>query len=62
MVKRFMQSVTRVDPELARLPVIPPSAEPTFKIVGRKAKPTEAERASNPRSRSAMLRVAERVR
>ena len=62
MVKRFMQSVTRVDPELARLPVIPASAEPTFKIVGRKAKPSDAERADNPRSRSAMLRVAERVR
>jgi 16S rRNA (cytosine1402-N4)-methyltransferase len=62
MVKRFIQSVTRVDPELARLPVIPASAEPTFKIVGRKAKPSEAERARNPRSRSAMLRVAERVR
>jgi 16S rRNA (cytosine1402-N4)-methyltransferase len=62
MVKRFMQSVTRVDPELARLPMIPASAEPTFRIVGRKSRPTEAERAANPRSRSAMLRVAERVR
>jgi 16S rRNA (cytosine1402-N4)-methyltransferase len=62
IVKRFMQSVTRIDPDLARLPVIPPSAEPTFRLVGRKAKPSEAERAANPRSRSAMLRVAERVR
>jgi 16S rRNA (cytosine1402-N4)-methyltransferase len=62
IVKRFMQSVTRIDPELARLPVIPPSAEPTFRAVGRKAKPTEAERGANPRSRSAMLRVVERVR
>jgi 16S rRNA (cytosine1402-N4)-methyltransferase len=62
IVKRFMQSMTRIDPDLARLPVIPPSAEPTFRLVGRKAKPTEAERAANPRSRSAMLRVAERVR
>ena len=62
IVKRFMQGVTRIDPELARLPVIPPSAEPTFRAVGRKAKPTEAERAANPRSRSAMLRVVERVR
>ena len=62
MVKRFMQGVTRVDPELARLPMIPESAEPTFKVVGRKARPSDAERASNPRSRSAMLRVIERVR
>jgi 16S rRNA (cytosine1402-N4)-methyltransferase len=62
MVKRFMQSLTRIDPQLARLPVIPPSAEPTFRAVGRKAKPTDAERSANPRSRSATLRVIERVR
>ena len=62
MVKRFMQGVTRVDPELARLPIIPESAEPTFTVVGKKARPGDAERASNPRSRSAMLRVIERVR
>jgi 16S rRNA (cytosine1402-N4)-methyltransferase len=62
MVKQFMQGLSRVDPELARLPVIPPSAEPRFRIVGRKAKPSAAEVASNPRARSAMLRVVERVR
>lgn len=62
LVKRFMQSATRVDPELARLPVIPAAAEPRFRAVGRKLRPGEAERASNPRSRSAMLRVIERVR
>src|SRR5215470_15776303 len=57
LVKRFMQSVTRTDPELLRLPVLPPDAEPSFKLVGRKLRPGEAERTSNPRSRSAMLRV-----
>lgn len=62
MVKQFMQAQSRVDPALARLPVIPASAEPRFRIVGRKSRPGEAELASNPRSRSAMLRVAERVR
>jgi 16S rRNA (cytosine1402-N4)-methyltransferase len=62
MVKHFMQGLSRVDPELARLPVIPPSAEPRFRIVGRKSRPGAAERASNPRARSAMLRVAERAR
>ncbi len=62
VVKRFMQRESGVAPELARLPVIPESAQPRFKIVGRKARPSEAERASNPRSRSALLRVAERVR
>jgi 16S rRNA (cytosine1402-N4)-methyltransferase len=62
VVKLFMQKETRVAPELARLPMIPPSAEPRFRIVGRKTRPTEAERTNNPRSRSALLRVAERVR
>jgi len=62
VVKLFMQRESRVAPELARLPVVPASAEPRFRIVGRKTRPSEAERASNPRSRSAMLRVLERVR
>ena len=62
VVKLFMQRESHVAPELARLPIIPASAEPRFKIVGRKMRASEAERSSNPRSRSAMLRVAERVR
>jgi 16S rRNA (cytosine1402-N4)-methyltransferase len=62
VVKLFMQRESRVAPELARLPVIPPSAEPRFRIVGRKRRPSEAERTQNPRSRSALLRVAERVK
>ncbi|HEY1284097.1 MAG TPA: 16S rRNA (cytosine(1402)-N(4))-methyltransferase RsmH [Steroidobacteraceae bacterium] len=62
VVKLFMQRESRVAPELARLPTIPPSAQPRFKIVGRKMRPGDAERARNPRSRSALLRVAERVR
>ena len=61
-VKQFMQSQTRIPPELARLPVIPLAAEPRFKIVGRKTRPADHEIARNPRARSAMLRVAERVR
>jgi 16S rRNA (cytosine1402-N4)-methyltransferase len=61
-VKQFMQTETRIAPELARLPVIPAAAEPRFRIVGRKTRPGSAEIARNPRARSAMLRVAERVR
>jgi len=57
-----MQSESRIPPELARLPVIPAAAEPRFRIVGRKTRPTAEEIARNPRARSAMLRVAERVR
>jgi len=62
VVKQFMQRESRVDPALARLPVIPELAQPRFRIVGRKQRPSEAERARNPRARSALLRVAERVR
>jgi 16S rRNA (cytosine1402-N4)-methyltransferase len=62
MVKQFMQSESRIAPELARLPVLPPGVEPRLRIVGRKTRPGDAEIARNPRARSAMLRVAERVR
>jgi 16S rRNA (cytosine1402-N4)-methyltransferase len=61
-VKQFMQTQTHIAPELARLPVIPPSAEPRFRLVGRKTRPTDDEVGRNPRARSAMLRVAERIR
>ena len=61
IVKRFMQGESRVAPELARLPVVPAHAQPRFKLIGRKARPGEGERARNPRARSALLRVAERT-
>ncbi len=59
IVKQFMQRRSRVDPALAQLPVVPESARPTLRIVGRKQRPGETELAANPRSRSALLRVAE---
>jgi len=62
MVKQFMQAESRVAPELARLPVLPPGVEPRLRIVGRKIRPSDDEVARNPRARSAMLRVAERVK
>jgi 16S rRNA (cytosine1402-N4)-methyltransferase len=61
VVKQFMQRESRVDPALARLPVVPESAKPRYRIVGRKQRPTQAELARNPRARSALLRVAERL-
>jgi 16S rRNA (cytosine1402-N4)-methyltransferase len=61
IVKRFLQRETR--PQLpARLPV---RAEhlprPRLKLVGRAIKPGEEEMRANPRARSAVMRVAERL-
>jgi 16S rRNA (cytosine1402-N4)-methyltransferase len=61
VVKQFMQRESRVDPALARMPVLPPSAQPRLAIAARKLRPGEAERGLNPRSRSALLRVAEKL-
>jgi 16S rRNA (cytosine1402-N4)-methyltransferase len=60
-VKRFMQRESQVNPALGRLPVIPAEARPRLRLIGRKARATETELARNPRARSALLRVAERL-
>ena len=60
-VKRFMQRESQVNPALGKLPVIPAEARPRLKLIGRKQRPSAEEVARNPRSRSALLRVAERL-
>ena len=62
LVKRFMKRESEVDSALLDLPIVPPELEPRMKLVGRKSRAGEAEVDSNPRSRSALLRVAEKVR
>ena len=62
MVKRFMRDQSRVDPALSRLPVVPDSAQPFMRLAGGAIRPTLAEMERNPRARSAVLRVAERIR
>lgn len=60
VVRDFMRDHSSVPPELARLPSLPPDAEPPLRLIGRKQRASEAEVAANPRARSALLRVAER--
>jgi len=61
IVKRFMRDGTREDPAWAGLPQIPVSARPRLRLVGRATFADEAEVAKNPRARSAVMRVAERL-
>src|SRR5581483_9970578 len=62
LVRRFMQRESQLDPQLAALPVLPPSvAPPRLRLVGRKTRPAEKEIQRNPRARSALLRIAEKL-
>lgn len=61
IVKRFIRDHSRVDPALAGLPEIPASMRPKLKIVGKAINATPEEIERNPRARSAVLRVAERL-
>jgi 16S rRNA (cytosine1402-N4)-methyltransferase len=62
MVKQFIQQHSSVDPVYAGLPVIPEHFQPRLKRVGGKIRAGEAELERNPRARSSVLRVAEKVR
>ena len=63
LVKRFMRRETQGDPVYAGLPghTVPAHARPRLQLVGGATMPTAAEVAANPRARSAVLRVAERL-
>ena len=61
IVKRFMRDHARPDPVYAGLPDMPPSARPSLQLVAKPSKAQSAEIEANPRSRSAILRVAERL-
>lgn len=57
IVKRFMRDASRHREQ----PGMPPPSVPQLRRLGRAMRPSEQEVARNPRARSAVLRVAERV-
>ena len=62
IVKRFLRENARADRLPPRLPVRARElARPRLRLVGRAVRPTAAEIAANPRARSAVMRVAERL-
>ena len=61
IVKRFIQKQSQEDPVYAGLPHIPAQARPKLRRVGALYIRREAKIADNPRARSAVMRVAERV-
>ena len=60
-VKRFMQRQSQEDPVYAGLPEVPAHARPKLRRVGKAIHPQDDEVRRNPRARSAILRVAERL-
>jgi 16S rRNA (cytosine1402-N4)-methyltransferase len=61
LVKRFIQKHSQDDPVYAGLPQVPPHARAQLRRVGRTVHPSAEEIAANPRSRSAVMRVAQRI-
>lgn len=62
IVKRFMRAESQGEQLPERLPVRAATLKPgRMRLVGRAQHATEAEVAANPRARSAVLRIAERV-
>jgi 16S rRNA (cytosine1402-N4)-methyltransferase len=61
IVKRFIRDCERGDGFPADLPVTQEQLKPKLRAVGKAVYPSAAEIDSNPRARSAVLRVAERV-
>lgn len=60
LVKHFIRRESQPDPAFARLPIAPPHF-PRLRQVGKKQRASDVEVSSNPRARSAILRVAERL-
>jgi 16S rRNA (cytosine1402-N4)-methyltransferase len=61
LVKSFIRRHSEPDPAFAHWPELPPQAQPPLRRIGRKQRATLDEIRANPRARSALLRVAERI-
>jgi len=61
IVKRFMREQSQGDPFPAGVPVTRDQLRPAMRLVGKPRYPDAQELAHNPRARSAVLRVAERL-
>ncbi|MBX2848857.1 MAG: 16S rRNA (cytosine(1402)-N(4))-methyltransferase RsmH [Acidiferrobacterales bacterium] len=61
IVKRFFRSLATPNLPPKNIPVPATAYQTPLKLIGRAVKPTQQEIADNPRSRSSVLRVAERT-
>jgi 16S rRNA (cytosine1402-N4)-methyltransferase len=61
IVKRFMRDQAKGDRFPPGVPVTEESLRPRLRLVGKAVRSSEDEIAANPRARSAVLRVAERL-
>jgi 16S rRNA (cytosine1402-N4)-methyltransferase len=62
IVKRFLRDASRADRLPARLPVRSSDLpRPRLRLIGRAVRPSATEVSANPRARSAIMRVAERL-
>ena len=61
IVKRFMRDEARGDEFPPDLPIPQSALTPRIKLIGKPIRASEQEVANNPRARSAVLRVAERL-
>lgn len=59
--KEIFKKVSEIDNNIKKLPIIPEEYKPKFKIVAN-IKPSKQEIETNPRARSAKLRVIERIK
>jgi len=59
--KQIFKEYSDVDDKVKGLPVIPDEYKPTLKLISKAIKPTEEEVSFNNRSRSAKLRIAEKI-